>query len=200
MCSSFTILQNKVGETFTSDEFLTWVGTQYNLRKFKDIETRDNMQSPSGTYFLWKANGYKYSARLQEKTFTQITIAKESGEVQAGDIIACFGSPEYYRAVHALEVNAGDAQYFDLFFPSAGVIAHGYRNYLSNDHTTRPIQDDFPILNFSILQPGTVEEMLEQIYGSATPFEYGTIREWPNNWEDIVIDITPEIQQLQNAP
>lgn len=200
MCTSFTRLQVKIGETFTADEFLSWIEHQYNLGQIEEVEVRGSMQTPAGLYLVWEANEYEYSARLQEEILTQIAISRTSRKLQTQDIITCFGTPEYYRAVHTLEINGSNAQYFDLFFPSAGVVAHGYRNYRSSDYATLPVEERFPVLDFSVLEPGTLEEILERTYGTMAPFEDGAIRTWPSSWDDIVIDVTPVIQRLQNLP
>lgn len=198
-CESFLLLQNKIGETFTSEEFRNWVREQYALRGPAEIEIKN--YSDLNADFVWQANGFQYSAALEEGEFTWLRIDKKGGgKIGMQDIFACFGDPESYRALHGLAIDAGDYQELDLFFPDIGILAHGYRHYSSNSHSTMSIKENFPILYLRVTSPGTMEELLKQVYGETAPYEYGAIRPWPNDWENIVIDVTPQIQRLQSAP
>gem|GEM_PF-5873321 len=82
-----------------------------------------------------------------------------------------------------------------MFFLSEGILAMGYRHY--SGYVTRPIQGDFPIGTLFMLRPGGVDELLVQVYGRTDPYEYGRVRTWPGRWEDIVIDVTPSMQRMQ---
>jgi len=198
-CEPFLILQSEMGETFTVDEFKSWIAGQYTLHKLTEIEVKNYTHLNAD--FSWQAGGYQYLAALENGEFNWLRIEKGKGRnMQVHDMFACFGTPETYHALHGLAIDDNDYQELDLFFPTVGILAHGYRHYSSNSHTTMLIKDDFPILYLRVTSPGTIDEMLKQIYGETNPYEYGVLRPWPNDWANIMIDVTPEIERLQNVP
>ena len=152
-----TALQSKMEETLTQNEFMDWIGQQYSLRGPEDIEVKSYSQF-SSVDFSWQKDRYQHSTTLEDEKFAKLRISREGlGKLRARNIINCLGTPEFYYAVHGSAIHGENYQEFELFFPSAGVIAHGYRTYISKNYQTLPIEDNFPILYLLVLQPGTVE-------------------------------------------
>lgn len=195
LCANLVLFQGQIAEGFTSQEFLKWVEKTQGIAA-SDVKIIDALSTPS-VGFQWTIGNYRYNAELEDNKLTELQIMRvgRSG-IPARIVTECLGEPEVYRAIHDVEdhVLGGQLTFEMVFF--SGVIASGYQFYKRVPALPLSIDENFAIDDFLITSPGTAVEILQQSYKYRAQDTFNLIHPWPENWEDIKIDNTPEMQRI----
>ena len=138
-----------------------------------------------------------HRAILEDDRFAEIRIGlTERGGIPARSVTDCLGEPEIYRAIHDSHhhVLGGDL-HFEMVF-SSGVMATGTEFYRRVPTAPLSIDENFAIDIFVITSPGTVVDILQQAHSAQAQETFNFIHPWPENWADIQVDVTPEMQRI----
>ena len=193
-CDDIATLLVKIGKGYTPEAFREWVAQTYRLPlESVTVEARPDERLH---VVRWQKRGVEYSAGLEQGILMDVGLA--SGRVSADRVIACLGQPARYRAHYDWNI-PGNHLSLDLIFPEQGVLVHGWRFFRSRPKRPAPIKSHFPIRSFFLTQPASVEQILYEIYGGKPSGLYEQMlqeyKPWPGAWEDIVIEIDPNLQQ-----
>lgn len=194
LCTNLVLFQSQISETFTPQEFLRWIDETLEI-DISDVKILDAPPAPP-IGFNWTIGNYRYSATLEDDKFTEIRIGTiDGGGIPAHTVVECLGKPEIYRAIHDSDIRVlGGELTFEMIF-SSGVMAGGFRFYRRLPATPLSIDENFTISWFVITSPGTAVEILQQVYITSAQDTFSWIHLWPENWEDIQVDVTPEMQR-----
>jgi len=200
-CNEIVNLRAQIGKAISPDSFREWVSQSYHM----PLETITVNMTPDGrTYVVhWREvtrvwaivkweeiEQLEYSAAIEQLGVDDIRVA--GGSVPASKVLACLGEPARYRARYERNVE-GNQLSFDLLFSEQGVLAWGAKFFRTSLKQPPLINDTFPLTGFIFTRPGTVEQILHDIYLSSF---YQMLREykpWPGKWEDIMVEIDPSI-------
>jgi len=194
-CPDFALFQGQISETFTPQEFLSWI-TETQGVSASDVKVLDGPPTSIIAY-VWTIGNYRYSAELEDDKFTEIRIGRMGrGGIPAHIVIECLGEPEIYRAFHHSNTQSlGGELRFEMVFPDLGIVASGSTQYMRVPTAPLSVDENFVIEYFLITSPGTAIELLQQWYGNQAQKTFDWIHLWPENWGDIQVDVTPEMQR-----
>jgi hypothetical protein len=200
-CNEIVNLRAQIGKAISPDSFREWVSQTYHIPlETITVDVLENRQRHvvhwNEVSRVWSIVKWEevvqvwYSATIEGLVVDDIRVA--GGSVPASKVLACLGEPARYRARYERIVE-GNQLSFDLLFPDQGILADGARFFRSDLRQPPPISDAFPLTGFIFTRPGTVEQILHDIYLSSF---YQMLREykpWPGKWEDIMVEIDPSI-------
>ena len=193
-CEEIATLRAQIGSELSPDSFREWVAQTYRLPlESITMETRADGQHH---VIRWGKHDVSYTASLERLVLVHIgySLARTS----ADRVIACLGEPEWYSAQYKWDI-PGNQLGLDLIFPEQGVLVHGWRFFRSRPKQPPAIDGHFPILSFIFEQPTSAEQILYEIYGGKPSGLYEQVlqeyKPWPGEWEEIVIEIDPSLQQ-----
>jgi len=195
ICADFLLFQGHISKTFTSQEFLKWISETQDIADSEIEVVHARPTFPLG--YVWTKGNYRYSATLEDDKFTEIRIGRvDRGGIPAHIVTECFGEPEIYRAFHHSNTQSlGGALTFEMVFPDLGIVASGITQYARVPTAPLSIDENFVLEYFLITGPGTAIELLQQWYESQAQKTFDWIHLWPENWGDIQVDVTPEMQR-----
>ena len=193
-CEEITTLRAQIGRELSPELFRAWVAQTYRLPlESITVETRADGQEYA---IHWKKHGVWYSASLERRVLVDVRRHGPKA-ISADRVIACLGEPEWYSAQYKWAI-PGHALHCALLFPDQGILAHDAKFLRSRPMQPPPINGHFPISGFVFKQPGSAEQILYQIHGHNSAHYEEVLQEykpWPGEWEDIVIEIDPSLQQ-----
>ncbi|MGC9396870.1 MAG: hypothetical protein ACP5J4_18650 [Anaerolineae bacterium] len=194
LCANLVLFQGQISETFTPQEFLEWIAKTQGVA-VSEVEILD-LPSTLPIGFIWTTGNYRYSATLEDDKFTEIRIGTvDRGGIPARIVTECLGKPEIYRAIHDADIHVlGGELTFEMVF-SSSVMAQGFRFYRRVPATPLSIDENFTIRGFVITSPGTAVEILQKVYITSAQDTFKWMHPWPENWEDIQVDVTPAMQR-----
>ncbi len=193
ICEELTLFQSQISQTFTSEEYLSWIlETQgVELSDIRVLSTR-----PERFAYVWTTENYDLGVGLENNQVDDIRIRIEGPGVPARVMAACFGEPDVYRALHDARfhnVRGGDIN-FHLVYTS-GVFVGGTQLYRRLSDVPLSLDEDYAMDVVIFTPPGSPLEILQQVRYSAPSDGDWRIRPWPEDWADIQIDLTPEMQR-----
>jgi len=180
----------------TVDDLLTRIAQTYHVPS-ESIRV-DMISNGIFQRITWTTEGIQYNVYIEESVATGAVLLYEWGRPSADQVIACLGTPERYRAEYTWDI-PGNQLGFDLLFPAQGILAFGVEFLRSRPKEPPPIKGSFRLYGFDITQPGSGEQILREIYcqGSADLCErmLQKYKPWPQDWQNIVIEIDPGLHQ-----
>ena len=192
-CEEIATLRAQIGSELSPDSFREWVAQTYRLPlESITVETRADGQHH---VIRWGKHDVSYTASLERLVL--VHIGYSLAWTSADRVIACLGEPEWYSAQYKWAI-PGHALHCALLFPDQGILAHDAKFLRSRPMQPPPINGHFPISGFVFKQPGSAEQILYQIHGHNSAHYEEVLQEykpWPGEWEDIVIEIDPNLQQ-----
>ena len=181
-------LHNYVSKDTTPQILVGIIGDSYNLQP-EEIHVHED---ENGSWTItWFAQDVGYGIFSDNGT----TLAKigtdyqtESVQPTAGRIVECLGKqPQWYWAAFGSDPRVSDMRYnFTMYFPMDGVIANSH-GYLDRDKVPFVINPDIRMTGISVVQPGSLSEMYQQLWNE----NLGSVRDelqpkpWPNAWETV---------------
>ncbi len=198
-CDSLLVkpLHADLDHPFTSEEVIDVVEAYYGVQ-IEDIEvTRYDLEDDWQENVEWEDQGIRYTIVIRNGDLRVINVSDEGGRITAQRLIECVGlQPEWYRAIYGPRMErSGIDYYFELWFPSIGVISQS-RGSASRPDKLPILTSEFIIEHIDIVSPGSLDEVYEKSYTAYLPFSLplnrGTAwedalqpRPWPENWEEV---------------
>jgi len=179
----------------TIEQLLAWIAQEYhvlpqNVRS--DVDQRRAFQ-----ILVWDANDVSYTIHMRGSVPTGAIIWYNSRPPSASQVIDCLGAPEQYGASYKRDVEATKFE-LELLFPKSNIRASGWKFFYGQFRYTRlqppAIDGTFPIYRLSVGELISAEEMLGQApHPDQAESESRQFKPWPGKWEDIVVEIDPNI-------
>ncbi len=188
-CDELLILlfRGNVGKQFENNRSLGLITQLHDVPKNDiTIETYPEINEWT-TVIRWQSNDIEYSLWEQDDQLKYILIDSTEYKLTTNRLIDCIGSqPTFYRALYGPRMErAGVDWFFELWFPSAGIVAEARGEARSNTQLPN-LSVDTRISNIGIVQPDSVEKMYTSLGPGYLPFEDGyEINLWPNDWNDV---------------
>jgi hypothetical protein len=185
-------LRSKIGEVTSAEQLRVWIGNAYQLPASR-IQA-DVIRSGQLETVEWQKGGITYRGYVKGGHLTDVTVSYGSRRPSAGQVIACLGTPERYQASYEQNVE-GNQLSLDLLFAAEGTLAYGARFMHIDRKQPPPVDGSFPIFGLAIVEPGTADQVLREIYESNETYEQmlRAYRPWPGDWQSVVIDIDPAL-------
>ena len=193
-CEEITTLRSQISKVVSPEQFRAWIVQAYQV---SPESIKEDIPTGGQDHLIrWKQDGVWYTAEIEQGVLVDIT--RTAGRIAADHVIACLGLPNQYKAEYGWHF-VGNELGLSLLFSDAGVLAEGAEFLRSRPKQPPAIDGVFPISTFIFTRPGSAEEVLRQVYGSwgADIYEkrLKEYKPWPGRWEDIVIDIDPNLQE-----
>lgn len=187
-------LRTQLDQETSIEQFKTWIAHTYGVASDSVFATH----SKEREYWdvQWQVSGRIYdlalhNGRLDDRAGMSFLRQKPS----ADQVIACLGTPRLYYAHYNWDLGKY-ALHLYLLFPDQGILASGARYFYPKPEQTPVIEGSFRISRFTFVRPGPAEQLLQKIYIEDSVSMDPSIpayRPWPGNWQDIVVEINPNI-------
>jgi len=192
-----TPLREHLGHPLSSKKALSIIESFYDIQAEDIFVTTSEWKDIKDEDIAWDDQGIHYIATIRNGELIVINVSDKKKRITANKLIECVGhQPEWYRAIYGPRMErSGIDYYFELWFPSAGVISQ------SRGDTTRPsklpdLTQEFAIDYIDIMLPESPDELREKSYTAYPPFNLpsnkGTAwentlqpRQWPGNWGEV---------------
>ncbi len=199
-CDSLLVtpLHEYLDHPFSSEDVIRITESYYGIQP-EDIKVAtagegDDVQEN----IEWDKQGIHYIVVIRKGDLRVINVSDEEEKITAEILIDCLErQPEWYRATYGPRMERrGKNYYFELWFPSVGVISQTRGSASRPDRLPIPTSE-FVIENIDIVSPGSLDEVYEKTYKAYKPFTSDPLDEgtkwenaqqprlWPGNWEDV---------------
>jgi hypothetical protein len=130
--------------------------------------------------FDWRKGGVWYTAGLRNNALLFVNLRFEPGEVTAGQVVACLGSPDWYQAWYDafLGLGVGSLQ-LALAFPAHTLMAYCARHFTPAPEQTPAVDDGMAITMIGVFGEHRAEN--ERPFSKAQP--------WPGDWQDVQVEL-----------
>lgn len=169
----------------SSDEFLAWVATQPSLvtAKIKLENSEDGAQSAA-----WESAQAEYGLVFGPHNDRRLNVIWTTPETPiVGDVLRCFGGPQYYRAYNKSFV---DRQQFigELWYPS-----NGLKFWLVDPLPVKKVGLDTVVKGLVVGRPGSAESLAIDVFPNVKSASEARsiveqLRPWPGRVEAIQIE------------
>jgi hypothetical protein len=176
--------------TETSVEMMPqWIKDTYKVPD-DDIRLLETIVGPQ---FDWRVNDKRYFAIIQGNKLVHVAIQSESQALTMGQVLTCFGSPEWYRAtMHGAA--RGDLFFFELWYPAQGVFVEGgcrQGSFFSQCPPATPELKDL-LAVIILVPPNPREQMVADVFPQVKRQEVldtklNDLQAWPGSLEQLNI-------------
>ncbi len=193
-----TALREHLGHPFTSEDVIRIIESNYGVLVGDISVTDSEWEDIKDEDIEWDDQGVHYRAKIRNGDLLVVNVSDEEEKITADKLIECVGrQPEWYRAIYGPRMERrGIDYYFELWFPSAGVISQRRGSASRPDRLPIPTSE-FLIENIDIVTPGSLDEVYDKTYKAylsftSDPRDEGT--KWENSqlprllsgtWEDV---------------
>jgi hypothetical protein len=152
-------------DTLNATTIRTWVTRNYPGSSAKNT-AKDT--------FGWESNNTYYNVKLSP-TLERVIYALNP-QPNLREVIGCFGMPSWYEAVDAPASHDSGVR-FTVWYPVQG-LRFEWNEYGTWTH--KEFTEDTPLRSLIVTKPGTLDEQVEKIAGTAFKAEaIKTIKPWP---------------------
>lgn len=153
----------------------------------------------------WYTEKARYRGDFRDDFLTRVYVDWELDEWDdlepSGDeILACFGSPDLYRASYSMDLS-GELVDFSLWYLEKGIVVSSripYKGVIVADRIPnewrQPIIDgNVRMTGMTIVSPNSVEGMIRNVYPYAEENDefraevLETLHSWPGSWGEVVV-------------
>lgn len=181
-----------IGKPLDTDRALQIIESTYDVPKEKiSVLTYPNINEWSEV-ISWEKDGASYFLQWKQDNLQVLFIefSKDKPDIQS--LLQCENvTPEWYRAIYGpRRERSGIDFYFELWFPSIGLVTQSRGDASSTDDLPR-LSPDFPIDNIHIVAPGSIKQIYDNMgFGSGylPPERQYELKPWPDSWGDIRYD------------
>lgn len=198
-CDSLLVtpLRENLGHPFESNDVIRMVEASYGILPEKVRVTRYGEENDWEEYIEWDDRGLHFIVTIGTGKLKIVNVSSKSEKIAADQLTECLDhQPEWYRAIYGPRMErSGIDYYFELWFPSAGIISQSRGN--ASHPAKLPVPtSEFPIEHIDIVVPGSLDEVYGTTYTAYLPFKLplnkGTKlkdalqpRPWTGDWTNV---------------
>ena len=160
------------------------------IMEHHQVQEEDIFEFESGNV-MWEFQDRAYYGFAQEDSMV-LAVSWMLQRPTSSEVVECFGTPRFYQASLYLVPGSESDQgvVLRLWYPDQGIVAHF--EYTGFSDLPPSINDRLPLWYVIFVQPGTKEEVVDDVFTNLMDRRLGqtahSLNPWPGAWSDVVVE------------